>query len=190
MKKIILAIAFCSLSAISCSAQHIIPLEDTYTYIGSEGGLLGDRDYVYVKDVNNLRDKFVGTWKGLYDLKSYEVVITPRTTDDGELKEDELLLRYKITDINGVVENTLNLPDDSPFVLKNGYMNESQGYVFSYIGRDVACGQNGWVFTQVYGDNKEKLQFFLSVEGENYPECTTGAAVQILPTESMELIKQ
>jgi hypothetical protein len=191
MKRATVLLTIFVLSTMSCKAQHIIPIEDTYKYKGTEGGLLGDYDYVYVKDVNNHLTKFIGAWKGNYDDKNYEVRIIKRTTDDPEVKKDELLMRYKITDSNGtVIENTLSLPNDSNFVLTNGYVDRDGGYVFSYIGRDIACGQNGWVFTQVYGDTKQKMQLFLSVEGEMYPECVTGEAKQILPVHAMILIKQ
>lgn len=191
MKNLITVISIFILTTMSCKAQHIIPVEDGYKYIGTEQGFMGHNNYVYVKDVNNVLSKFLGTWKGTYNSKHYEFKISKRTIDDGELKEDQLLLRYKITNNNGtVIENTLDLTDDSPFVMQSGYMGRDGGYVFSYIGKNMACGQNGWVFTQVYGIGNTKLQLFLQVEGENYPECTTGIAEQVLPLKSMELLKQ
>lgn len=191
MKKIILLISILAFTSISCKAQHIIPVEDGHKYIATEDGFMGDKDYVYVKDINNYLPKFVGTWKGIYNAKNYEFTITKTTTDDGELKEDILLMRYKITDTNGaIIENTLSLSNDSPFVMKNGYMDKDGGYVFSYIGQNNKCGQNGWVFTQVYGNNNDKLQLFLQVEGETYPSCITGTATQILPTDWIDLTKQ
>jgi hypothetical protein len=153
---------------------------------------LGDKDYVYVKDVNNILPKFIGTWKGVYNSKNYEFKIIKTTIDDGELKEDLLLMRYKITANNGsTIENTLSLPNNSPFVMQNGYVAKTGSYVFSYIGKNNACGQNGWVFMGILNNsNNKKAKLFLQVEGENYPECTTGAAEQILPMEQMELVKQ
>ncbi len=188
--KIILIVVFI-FSMISCKAQYIIPVEDGHKYIATEKGFMGDHDYVYVKDVNNVLPKFVGIWKGTYQSKSFEFRITKITTDDGEIKEDMLLMRYKITDSNGnVIEDVLSLPNDDGYVMQNGYVSKNGLYVFSYIGRDMACGQNGWVFAEVYGTNNDKMQLFLAVKGENYPECTTGTAEQILPMEQMELIKQ
>lgn len=191
MKHKIILIAVFLFSMGSCKAQHIILVEDAYKYKGTEGGLLGDHDYVYIKDVNNVLTKFVGTWKGTYQSKNFEFRIVKNTRDNGEVKKDALFMRYKITDSNGnVIEDVLSLPNDDPYVMQNGYVERSGGYVFSYIGRDMACGQNGWVFASLYGANNDKMQLFLAVEGENYPECTTGTAEQILPTALMELIKQ
>ncbi|MDA9339700.1 hypothetical protein N9Q68_01880 [Polaribacter sp.] len=76
------------LTTLSCKAQHIIPVEDVVEYRNSEGGLLGDRDYVYVKDINNLLDKYVGTWKGTYSGKNYEFKVIKITDDRDEVKED------------------------------------------------------------------------------------------------------
>ncbi|MDZ4147545.1 MAG: DUF6705 family protein [Flavobacteriaceae bacterium] len=185
MKNLIITIFV--LSLFGCKAQ-IIPIEEYRMYRDNEIEII---DGTYIKDVNNLLANFIGTWKGTYRSINYEFRIRKETVEYLGIKEDQLLMRYKITDSNGVlIENTLLLPNDSPFVMKNGYMDESKGYVFSYIGRDVACSQNGWVFTQVYGSNNDKLQLFLSVEGEIYPECSTGEADQILPLESIELTKQ
>lgn len=192
MKKIIIIVTILSLTIISCKAQHIIPIEDTYKYKGTEGGLLGDNNYVYVKDVNNILPKFIGTWKGIYNSKNFEFRISKIITDNGEVKKDRLLMRYKIINNNGaIIENTLSLPNDSPYVMKIGYVAKSGSYVFSYIGKSNACGQNGWVFMEILNNsNNKKAKLFLSVKGENYPECTTGTAEQILPMEQMALIKQ
>ncbi len=190
--KSIITLLILVISIVSCKAQHIIPVEKGYQYVASEDGFMGNNDYVYVKDVNNILPKFIGTWKGTYNNKTHEFKVERTTIDDDELKEDILLLRYKITNnSNGsVVENTLSLTNESPFVMKNGYVDKDGGYVYSYIGKEVACGQNGWVFTQVYGTNNTQMKLFLQVEGETYPECTTGVAQQILPLNWIDLTKQ
>ncbi len=191
MKNIFLTLILLSFFDVSCKAQHIIPIENTHNYIGSNAGYMGNHDYVYVKDINSILPKFLGTWKGHMGSSTFEFVISKRTTDDGELKQDELLMRYKITDVNSnVIENTLSLPNDSPFVLKNGYIAETGSYVFSYIGRNNKCGQNGWVFFNQTKNTTNKAKLFLSVQGESYPICDTGPAEQILPLDWIELTKQ
>lgn len=189
MKKIIFILATLFI-IFSCKAQHIIPVEEAVNYRNTEGGLLGDRDYVYVKDVNNLLDKYVGTWKGTYNNKNYEFKIVKITTDDGELKKDLLLMRYKITDSSGtVLANTLNLPNTSYYVIRGSYLASSGGYKLSYIGLNSECGQNGTIYISAYGANNTKLQLLLMVRGEIH-DCTTGVAEQVMPTDSMELVKQ
>ncbi|RPD97531.1 hypothetical protein EGM88_08560 [Aureibaculum marinum] len=193
MKKVITLILVLSLSIFSCKAQHIIPVEKAVDYLDKEDGLMDGKDYVYVKDINNLLTKFTGTWKGTYNSKNFEFKIVKTTTDDGELKEDLLLARYKITDSNGrVIENTLDLPDDSPYVLFGGYIIKESIYTYmlNYIGKNTNCGQNGNVFISVYGTNNTKMKLFLQVAGEMYFDCTTGAAKQVLPTKVVTLTKQ
>ncbi len=168
----------------SCKAQ-IIAVEDYKNYD------MDLEDGAYIKDVNNVLTKFVGIWKGTYQSKNFEFRIIKETINYLGIKEDALFMRYKITDSNGnVIEDVLSLPNDDGYVMQNGYVSETGSYVFSYIGRDMACGQNGWVFAGLYGVDNKNMQLFLAVKGENYPECNTGTAEQILPMEQMELIKQ
>jgi hypothetical protein len=192
MKKIVILTALLSISIISCKAQHIIPIEEAHKFKGTEGGLLGENNYVYVKDVNNVLGKFIGTWKGTYNAKNYEFNVLKIITDNGEVKKDKLLMRYKITDSKGtVIDNTLALPNDSPYVMKNGYIAKSGSYVFSYMGKEASCGQSGWVFMRILNNsNNQNAKLFLQVGGEIYPECTTGKAEQILPIDWIDLVKQ
>ena len=188
MKKITILIIVLTTSFLSCKAQ-VIPVEKHRDYINNEIEIV---DGTYIKDINNVLPKFIGIWKGTYNSKNYEFKIIKSTKEFLGIKKDQLLMRYKITANNGtVIENTLSLPNDSPFVMQNGYVAKSGSYVFSYIGKNVACGQNGWVFMGILNNsNNKKAKLFLSVKGETYPECTTGTAEQILPMEQMELIKQ
>ncbi|EMY82226.1 hypothetical protein pgond44_03278 [Psychroflexus gondwanensis ACAM 44] len=187
LNKLIIIFSIFSISIFSCKAQ-IIPVEEHREYKKNE---IEIPDCAYLKDVNNILPKFIGTWKGNYNSKSYEFKVTMHTKSFLGIQKDELLMRYKITDANGtLIESTLSLPNDSPNILKNGYVAETGSYVFSYIGRNGACGQNGWVFMNPYFDTNNKARLFLSIEGEIYPECSTGPADQILPTDWITLTKQ
>ncbi|RPD94041.1 hypothetical protein EGM88_12675 [Aureibaculum marinum] len=193
MKNILIIIVSLSLTTLSCKAQQIIPVENAVNYRNSEGGLMGDKDYVYVKDVNNLLNKFVGTWQGIYDNKTFEFNVVKITEDDGELKEDKLIMRYKITDSeSNVIEDVTSLPNDDTLVMNGGYIAKSGSYVFYYQGKNSDCGQNGDVFISVYGTNHTKMKLFLQVSGEIWSgaDCPDTPIPQILPTEQMELIKQ
>ena len=191
--KNILIVLILMITSLSCKAQFIIPLEEAINHIDSENGLMGDKDYVYVKDINNLLNKYVGTWKGIYNSKNYEFRVIKITEDDGELKEDLLLVRYKITDSNGtIIENTINLPNDDIYVIKGSYLNKYKTtYVLYYQGRDSNCGQSGDLFIEVFGTNDTQMQLFLELERDLIDgyDCPNGTT-QILPTESIQLIKQ
>lgn len=191
MKNLNIILIIFAFTTLSCKAQHIIPVEKAVEYRNTNEGLLGDKDYVYVKDVNNLLNKYVGVWKGSYNFKNYEFRIIKITEDDGELKKDLLLIRYKITDnIGNTIVSTLNLANNDKYIIKGDYLGKSGSYALSYLGLNAECGQNGDIFISIHGNNYEKMSLFLSVSGEIYYECTTGAVEQVLPIEQMELIKQ
>ena len=176
----IIIILVLAISIASCKAQ-IIAVEDykAYTQELEEGA--------YIKDINNVLDKFVGTWKGTYNNKNYEFIITKNTENfkyRPSIREDLLLMRYKITESSGsVIEDTLSLPNDSSFVMQNGYVAQTGSYVFSYIGREVACGQNGSTFMKILNNtNNLKAKLFLSLSAfinnpidinALYSECVT-----------------
>lgn len=188
MRTIHLIITLFIFTTLSCKAQHIIPIEDYHNYPNDIP------DGAYIKDVNNKLAKFLGTWKGTYNSKVYEFLIVKSTKEYSKLyfKLDRLLIRYKITDTNGVIiENTTSLEDDSMYTIKGNYLAETGTYVLSYQGRKSNCGQNGNIFISVFGDNKDKMQLFLYPKGESY-DCDDprGFVEQILPTDEIILTKQ
>jgi hypothetical protein len=138
--------------------------------------------------------KFVGTWKGTYNNKNYEFRVVKFTRDNTKLKykEDLLLIRYKITDINNtVLEDTTTLPNDSKYVIEGSYYETNGTYVLYYQGKDYKCGQNGNVFISVNGTNTSKMRFGLYPHNDILGDCPNGLVSQILPTKGgMELTKQ
>ena len=175
-----------ALFALSCKAQ-IIAVEDFEDYPNELA------DGAYIKDINNVLGKYVGNWKGTYNNRNYEFRVIKQTFENNKLKykEDRLLMRYQITDLNGsVIATTLHLPDDNVYVIKGSYLSKSGSYVLNYQGLNAECGQNGNIYISVHGVNNSKLSLFLLVHGEVYPECTVGSVEQILPTDWIEMIKQ
>ncbi|MAW96934.1 MULTISPECIES: DUF6705 family protein [unclassified Leeuwenhoekiella] len=174
----------------STEAQTIIPVEESYKYIGTSGGYLGNNSSVYVKDVNNKLEKFLGTWTGSANGYNYEFTVTKRTIKFGAIKEDELVLHYTITDDQGsVLESTSGLSDDNPLVMKNGHMNELGSYVFSYNGMSTECGQSGDFYFNPSEFIKTSADVYLMVNGEIWPNCDTGPADQIFPQQWMIINK-
>jgi hypothetical protein len=171
----------------SCKAQ-IIAVEDFENYNQELP------NGAYIKDINNVLDKYVGTWKGTYNAKNYEFKIVKYTESNLQqslnYKEDLLLMYYKITASNGsVIENTLNLPNTSNFSIKGSYLSNNGSYVLDYIGLNSNCGQNGTIFISTY-NNDNKMRLGLYVNGELDFNCTTGAVEQVLPVNGIKLTKQ
>ena len=175
MKNILMTLIVCN--TIFISAQTI-PVEGyvDYKYDIPDGA--------YIKDVNNVLDKFVGTWTGTYDQKNYSFFVTKVKMyfDYVKFTEDILLMRYTITDAGGnTIEDTTKLPDDHELVIEGQYMDEGGKYVLDYIGREFFCGQGGDVLIGMM-EGSNNTQMFLTVFGsETWPSCTTGYAEPLLP---------
>ena len=178
MKTILLFIVLC-LSNIGLA--QILPLEKLgeLRRIG-EGAPEGT---TYIKDVNNLLGKYVGTWKGIYGDKSYEITFV-KHIDHFLIDEDQLLMRYKITSNGVVIEDTTTFPDDNSKVVAGDYLQKNT-YILSYYGRESRCGQKGSIFIGLaYKNDLTKLKLFLVPDQEfiNPNECPNGSASQVFPT--------
>ncbi|OBX23568.1 MULTISPECIES: DUF6705 family protein [Bizionia] len=187
MKKITLVIALIGI-LLSCKAQ-VIPVQNSINYLINDTNI---PDGTYLKDVDNLFDKFIGTWTGTINNKNYEFVITKITTEYIGISTDKLLLKYRITDLmDNVLVETINLSNDSEYVIKGiHFLENGETYQLIYGGYEVLCGQSGDVFIAVINNNSQ-LNFILYPDGEIEPSsCPNGQVDQILPTELITLDKQ
>lgn len=179
MKNLILFIGLCLF--VNCKAQQILPLEKFIEYKRIGEGV--PEGTTYIKDVNNLLDKYVGTWKGVYGDKSYEIVFM-KYTKHYMIDEDVLLMRYKITSNGVVIEDTTTFPDDNTKVINGDYLDKNT-YILSYYGRESKCGQTGSIYIGLaYKNDFSKLKLFLIPDQEfiNPNECPNGSASQVFPT--------
>ncbi|WP_417855950.1 DUF6705 family protein [Xanthomarina gelatinilytica] len=190
MKKILL-ITLLILTALSCKAQ-IIPIEEDINYRINE---IEIPDGAYIKDVNNLLDKFIGAWTGTFDNKSYEFIVEEilYQSDIRDLSRDELIIKYIITDniTNQVIADTTTLPNNDPLIITGDYL-DANGKVYhsDYWGFNSECGQNGYITMGVI-NNGTQMNFGLSVKGEIFDmnNCPNGPAEQVIP-ETIILTKQ
>lgn len=147
MKKIIF-LGFILFFALACKAQQptapsIVPVEKKVEYIDADIDIPDD---TYLKDVNHLFDKYIGTWKGTYNNRNYTFLITKETDAYLNLLEDRLLMHYIITDASGIIiaNSTTNSPDSDPSIFGRYFIkNAVNNYVLSYIGKNAKCGQIG-----------------------------------------------
>ena len=187
MKKITILILFI-LCNLSCKAQTIIPTEEVMKYMDSNKPFPKGS---YLKDVNHLLDKFIGTWKGTYDGKNYEFKVLKITVDLGRLTEEKLVMRYLITNSNGtVIEDTRTLPDSSPYVIR-GYYLEEDTYFLTYNSKNAKCGQKGTLLIDFLKDNSNtKMNLFFSPSREIIYENDCSGFKQIMPLTETVLTKQ
>ncbi|MCD0476174.1 hypothetical protein LPB87_17410 [Flavobacterium sp. EDS] len=186
MKKILILTFFIGIT-FSCQAQ-ILPIEKRIDYISSRDGI--PESVTYFKDINNVLDKFVGTWKGIYDGKNYEFRVSKITTKPRRVTEDKLVMRYLITNSNGIViEDTRALPDSSPYVIKGNYI-EKNTYFLTYIGKNAKCGQKGTLMIDFLKDNSNtKMNLFFSPSREIIYENDCSGFKQIMPLKEIILTK-
>jgi hypothetical protein len=189
MKKTIL-LGCMLIIAISCKAQQIVPLEKKIEY-KLTGGI---PDGVYLKDINNLLGKYMGTWKGTIEGKNYTFIITKFKDDYLGISVDKLLIRYLITTTNGtILEDTRNLPTTSPYVIEGDYFSKGATYyVSNYFGKNSICGNQGTVFIRMKNTANTEMSVTsvpdkMMISEENCPGLKL--AEQVLPA-GMRLTKQ
>lgn len=192
MKKLV-SLGCLLMIAMSCRAQTIVPVEKTIDYVIAQNGI---PEETYLKDVNNLRDKYVGTWKGTYEGKNYTFFVTKYTYKFSNVTHDTLLIRYLITTSNGaVIEDTRSLPDTSPNIIEGDHFNKgATHYMLNYFGKNSGCGQKGTVFIWMK-KNTANTEMSLTMMPEKFlmtEDSCPGLilAEQLLPVNAMTLTKQ
>ena len=186
MKQIIILISLL-LTFYSCKAQ-VIPIENFHDYPDDIP------NGAYIKDVNNLLDKYIGTWKGNYQGDTFEFRIVKLKDNFLGISVDELHLRYKITDNNGnTILDTTNLPSSNYLVVKGRYLSKEAGhYVLSYVGEGGNCGQKVDIFISVSSSTPTSMSFYFHLGHDMVylGDCPNGIPEQIIPTEQFTLTKQ
>ncbi|MAZ27761.1 MAG: hypothetical protein CL868_11890 [Cytophagaceae bacterium] len=177
-------------ASISCKAQ-ILPVEDYRTYIELGEGI--PENTTYIKDVNNVLNKYTGTWIGTFEGKTYEFRIKKITESryDGDLLVDQLIIHYKITNSNGaILADNLNLPDDHPDVISGLYLGKNEVYKLQHKGKNPQCGQGGELQIKLKNGSLSTLYAYLFPEGDlvDIADCPDGPYEQIFPTGSETLI--
>ncbi|MDY3348017.1 hypothetical protein PG605_12040, partial [Riemerella anatipestifer] len=156
MKKIILIIL---LGIVHCfNAQRTISLAQAYEYSKSPNGI--PEDVSYAKDINGDLNRFVGTWKGIYNGKTYEFNFVKKLNDDKyEVRWDFLIGRLKITDRNGkIIYNTFNEDDDKTYF--SGWTFQRRTYMMDFIA-NTECNDSGVVFMEVYSKQPNKMRLYM-----------------------------
>lgn len=197
MKNYILIIALFIIS-LSCKAQqydNIVPLENYYSYgIGKSKVPQG----TYFKDVNNVLNKYVGTWEGEFDGKNYILTIMKDSKEYLGIKKDLLYIRYTIKDANGnIIEKTIG--DSNVSALPGSLFEKDQPNVYSllYWGKDkqeIECGNVGDMFIETLNNNT-KLKMYVqpeamvlyTFEGEPDP-CPNGRIMPPFPDQDNAMI--
>lgn len=189
MKNNILTI-FAVLLSIACNAQVTISLEQAAIYNKSDDGL--PDDISYVKDTNNKLDQFVGTWKGNYEGKSYEVSFIKKINyGEYSVKWDKIIGRILIRDATGnIIYNSMNEPDDKTYFWGINFQNNS--YLMNFTSNSY-CMDYGTVFLELSKTNFNQMNFYFHRSNETYDpaKCPNFETYKtILPPQEITLTKQ
>jgi len=121
-------------------------------------------NFDYVKDVNHLLNKYVGTWKGSLEGKNYEFNFIKKENVEEQIsgiKWDVLIGRVRITNQNGTVEfDNFNLSDEDANMGYNFHDN-LKIYLVGFSGNKIGCNDSGFLYLRKPNPaNKMKIDFY------------------------------
>lgn len=127
---------------ILCNAQTVT-LETMAQY---EPGSYPNAEYV--KDTNGLLNKFIGTWKGIFNGKTYELNLIKKENMGNDIKWDMLMGRLKITNSNGTVEfNNYNLAESDNYFRGINFQKNLKFYKMIFPGTtSTGCIDDGTLY--------------------------------------------
>ncbi len=180
------------LNLTGCFAQNILPVERLVDYIlDSNRGLESD-NITYVKDVNGVFNKFIGTWKGTHNTRNYELQIFKLTKTfplGSGIKKDRLYFKYLITESSdgSIIESNMDEPNNSSWIVKGHYINENGTYIFNFWGGKNHCGVDGDLYVQSYSNND--LKIFMAPIGEYQYTCKSQVPFIVFPEEKISFTR-
>ncbi|MET3538247.1 DUF6705 family protein [Chryseobacterium limigenitum] len=196
MKKILL-ITSILFAILSCKAQVIGTLEQfeecSRRPNRDELGCPDLQNITYVKDTNNRLNQFVGTWKGSYNGKNYEIKLEKKLQfGNYNVKWDKLIGRILIKDNNGnTLYNNSSESDNNISFWGNNFQGRT--YDMHFVG-NYDCLESGDVFIETKIANPNEMTLFYNQDKDGWldpakcPNFSTYGS--LLPTQKMTLVKQ
>lgn len=180
-----------ALFTISCKAQTV-SLE-TIAKCQQENPPYPCPDYTYVKDINNSLNKYVGTWKGILNGKTYEFNFIKKENMGEYIKRDRLIGRLRIKDSSGnIVYNTFTQTDNTKTMLSGlNFQPNLKAYMVYFVGRSE-CVEYGNVYLRMLPSTPNQMTVFfhpdndINVEGS----CPTDFQPTIPYQKTIYLTKQ
>ena len=189
MKKIFLFLTLAFI--ISCNAQTTISLEQAAIYRKTLDGI--PESVTYVKDTGNKIDQFVGTWKGIYGGKQYEIKLEKKLDFGGpDIYWDQLIGRMLIKDTSGnIIFNNFSEIDENISFWGDNFQYST--YAMHFVG-NYSCMESGDVFIATMPNNPNEMKLFYSQDSDgilNPAKCPNYQTfIPLLPMEKMTLTKQ
>ncbi|KIC63052.1 DUF6705 family protein [Chryseobacterium taiwanense] len=184
------------LTIVSCKAQVVGTLEqfeECASRPNHDEGCPDLENITYAKDTNNRLNPFVGTWKGVFGGKQYEIKLEKKLqVGEGTVKWDRIIGRMLVKDSSGnIIYNSMDKPDNNTFF--SGYNFQHRAYIMDFFGNVEYCNDSGVVFIEISQNNPNIMYLsfdrdkgaFDPVKCPNY-----STFVPLLPKTKMTLTKQ
>lgn len=180
-----------ALFTISCKAQTV-SLE---TMAQCSSNPESCPDVSYIKDINNSLNKYVGTWKGNLNGKTYEFKFIKQLNFgvEDDFRWDRLIGRIKVINSNGaIIFNNFNEPNDNEtFFFGTNFQPNLEAYMVYFVGRSE-CVEYGNVYLRMLPSTPNQMTVFfhpdndINVEGS----CPTDFQPTIPYQKTIYLTKQ
>lgn len=177
---------------ISCKAQTTISIDEAATYRKTAEGI--PESVQFVKDTQNKLQQFVGTWKGSYDGKQYEITLEKKENyGNYSIKWDKLIGRMLVKDNSGnIIYNSMNKADYDTFFWGDTFQYRT--YVMSFVG-NYDCLESGDVFIETLPNKPNQMTLYYSQDKDGLitspSQCPNFSTfISLLPKDKMTLTKQ
>lgn len=120
-------------------------------------------NYNYAKDLNNSLEKYVGTWKGNYNGKIYELQFQKDIFEDVGIKRDELIGRIKVKDSAGnIIYDTFNETNDMKTRFKgDNFQPDLKAYMVYFLGdTPKGCINYGTVYLKIKPETPNQMSYW------------------------------
>ncbi|OCK51917.1 hypothetical protein BA768_14425 [Chryseobacterium sp. CBo1] len=113
------------------------------------------RNFIYVKDINNTLDKYVGIWKGSYNGRTYEIKFNKYLYEDFTgFKRDRIKGRLRIITTGNLpltIFDNFNELDDNKILFSGlGLTTNLQSYEMHFSGPYTkGCMNSGSIFLKI-----------------------------------------
>ncbi|MFN4365398.1 DUF6705 family protein [Chryseobacterium hispalense] len=192
MKQIFLILI--SIIAISCNAQTI-SIEEAAQCLSTQNC----PDYTYAKDINNSLAKYVGTWKGTFNGKIYELRFNKNLYEDFGIKRDRIKGRLRITTVASsglqglTIFDNFNESDDEKTRFSGlGFQPDLKSYMMIFSGPFTkGCMNAGTVYLTVKPSAPNQMKIiYLSETDIVVGECPNTFEQTFPEKKTITLIKQ
>ncbi|WP_426481377.1 DUF6705 family protein [Chryseobacterium sp. R2ACT005] len=150
--------------------------------------------YNYAKDINNSLDKYISTWKGIYNGKTYEFQFKKGIYEEIGIRRDKLIGRMKVTDSNGnVIYNTFNETSDIKTNFDGlNFQPDLKAYRMTFVGKsEFACGEEGVVYLRIKPETPNKMSILMLQDADiTWGQCPPNYQPIIPYKTSISLIRQ